>query len=210
MALDPQERAVPRTPRRKGAVPRPLHPAGAVVASVLPMDPLGLGRSTFPFRRPRTRLVLEGEFGLRRRQAHAVAVRIASHAPVRSLRLRAMARFWGGVALALLILGVLIGPISWAAYLDLAAGTSESDPLVRLITAGLALTLALAGPGLWLIAERWIMDGLVARELRRCWNDQECIWCGRDMTGCTVDRERWSRCPECGLRSPIGARASTI
>ena len=200
----------PTPHRRKGAVPRPVRPEGAVVDSVLPLDPMRLGQGTFPLRRPRTRLVLEGEFGLTRRQAHAVGVRVQSHSALGRPRFRAMVRFWGGAVLLVLAAGVIVGPIAWSAYLEWASGQPESHPAIALLSVGLAVAIAAIGLGLWVIAERWIMDRLVERELRRCWNDQECLWCGRDMDGCVVDRERWSRCPECGLRSPIGARASTI
>lgn len=196
--------------RRKGAVPRPVRPDGAAVDSVAPMDPFGLGRGTLGLRRPRTCRVLEGEFGLGRAQAHAVAVCVASHAALRTKRFRAMVRFWGAVALGVLVMLVLLGPVAMGAYLERASGRPEGDLVILLATAGLVAALAVGGPGLWVAAERWIMDPLVESELRRCWNDQECVWCGRDMDGCVVDRERWSRCPECGLRSPIGARASTI
>lgn len=210
MPTDRPARSTPTPPVRKGAVPRPVHPEGAVVESVLPIDPLGLGQLTFPLRRPRTRRVLEQEFGLTRRQAHAVAVRLQTHRVLKRRQLRARVRFWGAVALGVLVLGVLVGPISVSAYLDWAADRPESHPANLIVSVSLALLIALAGPLLWLIAERHIQDRLVEDELRRCWGEQECIWCGRDMDGCVVDRERWSRCPECGLRSPIGARASTI
>lgn len=191
-------------------MPRPVQPEGAALEGVLPLDPLGMRRAVFPVLRPRTRRVLEGEFALTRRQAHAAAAHLARHRALRGARVRAMVRFWGWVALALVVVVVLAGPVAWGAYLDWASGRPEGDALVGLVSAGVVAVLVLGGLGLWAAAERWILDGLVERELRRCWNDQECIWCGRDMDGCVVDRERWSRCPECGLRSPIGARASTI
>ncbi len=210
MTTDRPARSAPPKPIRKGAVPRPVHPVGAVVESVLPIDPFRLGQLTFPLRRPRTRIVLEQEFGLTRRQAHAVAVRIQSHRVLKRKQRRACVRFWGAVLLGVLVLGVLIGPIGLGAYLDWFSTQPDSHPLIPIISAALSGLIAIAGLSLWLIAERHIQDRLVEDELRRCWSDQECIWCGRDMDGCVVDRERWSRCPECGLRSPIGARASTI
>lgn len=201
---------MPDAPKRKGAVPRPVHPEGAVVESVLPIDPMRLGQITFPIRRPRTRRVLEAEFGLTRRQAHAVAVRVQSHRFLRRRQFRAMVRFWVGVLLGVLVLCVLVAPIGWGAYLDWSTSRPDGDLLVGAVSLALAIGIVVGGISLWLAAERWIQDRLVEGELRRCWNEQECIWCGRDMDGCVVDRERWSRCPECGLRSPIGARASTI
>ncbi len=210
MTTDRPERSTEPPPRRKGAVPRPVQPEGAVVESVMPMDPLRLGRYTLALRRPRTCLILEAEFGLTRRQAHAVTVRVQRHASLKRRQLRAMIRFWASVALAGVVLLVLAGPPALRAYLGWASGRPESEPLILLISVLIPVLLGLAGLSLWLIAERWIQDRLVEGELRRCWNEQECIWCGRDMDGCLVDRERWSRCPECGLRSPIGARASTI
>lgn len=191
-------------------MPRPVQPEGAALEGVLPRDPLGVRRAVLPVLRPRTRRVLEGEFALTRRQAHAAAVCLAKHRSLRGARVRAMVRFWGWVAIAALCAGVLIGPVAWEAYEEWAIGLPEGHFLLRLVSFGVSAVLVVVGLGLWAGAERWIHDGLVERELRRCWNDQECIWCGRDMDGCVVDRERWSRCPECGLRSPIGARASTI
>ncbi len=176
----------------------------------MPLDPLRLGQLTLAIRRPRTRLILEEEFGLTRRQAHAIVVRVQTHAALKRRQLRVMVRFWGAALLGLLVFLVLLGPIAWTAYLDWASGRPESEPLILVISIAIPVVLGLVAVSLWLVAERWLQDRLVLDEFRRCWNDQECIWCGRDMDGCLVDRERWSRCPECGLRSPIGARASTI
>ncbi|RNC80692.1 MAG: hypothetical protein ED559_02475 [Phycisphaera sp.] len=198
------------TPRRKGAVPRPVQPVDAVVESVYPSDPLRIGVASFPLRRPLTRRLLETEFGLIRKQAHALAVNAARHRVIRREIVRAAVRFWAVV----LVVGVSLALISWFAlyepYMNWVLSRPSGDPLQEWLSIGLGVLIALVGLGLWLAAERWIMDRIVDREIRRCWSDQECIWCGRDMDGCVVDRERWSKCPECGMRSPIGARATTI
>jgi len=176
----------------------------------MPLDPLRLGQLTLAIRRPGTRLILEQEFGLTRRQAHAIVVRLQSHTALKRKQRRLMIRFWGAALLGLLVVLVILGPIAWTAYLDWASSRPESEPLNLVITIAIPAVLGFGTVLLWIAAERWLQDRLVTDELRRCWNDQECIWCGRDMDGCIVDRERWARCPECGLRSPIGARASTI
>ncbi|GAB5496777.1 MAG: hypothetical protein Phyf2KO_18570 [Phycisphaerales bacterium] len=197
-------------PRRKGAVPRPVQPVDAVVESVYPLDPLRLGVASFPLRRPLTRRLLETEFGLIRKQAHAVAVNAAKHRAARREILRAAVRFWVVVVLVAVSISLTAGFALYEPYLDWVLTRPANDPVHGWLSIGLSVLVVLAGMGLWLAAERWIMDRIVDREIRRCWSDQECIWCGRDMGGCVVDRERWSKCPECGMRSPIGARATTI
>jgi hypothetical protein len=195
--------------QRKGAVPRPVQPVGAVVESVTPFDPLRLGVLTYPLRRPKTRHLLETEFALTRKQAYAVAVHAAQHKPTRRTALVAALKFWLMVAFGVVVLSTIFGPILYTQYLRWILTLKPSDPATA-VSVLLGISFASIGLCLWFAAERWIMDRIVDREIRRCWGDQECIWCGRDMAGCVVDRERWSRCPECGMRSPIGARASTI
>lgn len=196
-------------PKRKGAVPRPVKPVGAVVESVSPFDPLMIGVLTYPFRRPKTRQLLETEFSLTRKQAYAVAVHAARHKQVRREAMAAAVKFWLMSAFGVVVLSTIFGPILYSLYLDWVLTLKPSDPATS-ASVLLGVSFAWLGVCLWFAAERWIMDGIVNREIRRCWGDQECIWCGRDMAGCVVDRERWSMCPECGMRSPIGARATTI
>lgn len=208
MTGEAQEHA--QSPKRKGAVPRPVQPVDAVAVSVYPLDPLGLGVASFHLRRPLTRRLLEIEFGLIRKQAHAVAVHAARHRAIRREIARAAIRFWLIVFVVLVSLSLIAAFVLYEPYMDWVLSTPPSNPVLGWLSIGLGVLIALAGIGLWLGAERWIMDRIVDREIRRCWRDQECLWCGRDMDGCVVDRERWSKCPECGMRSPIGARATTI
>lgn len=206
----PERRAQIRTADdRKGAVPRPVQPESAVVESVSPMDPIRLGVLTYPLRRPRTRRLLEREFSLTRKQAYAVAVIASKHRSARREAHVAAVKYWLVVALGVVVLSTLFGPLLYGQYQSWVLTLKPSDPATA-ASVLLGVTFAAAGFVLWFAAERWIMDRIVDREIRRCWGDQECIWCGRDMAGCVVDRERWSMCPECGMRSPIGARASTI
>jgi len=195
--------------KRTGAVPRPVQPIDAILDSVSPIDPLRLGVISFPLRRPATRRLLETEFSLTRKQAYALAVSAASHKPARRETRRAALIFWGLVIFAALVLGTIGGGFAYEQYQSWILNLKPGDPATA-ASVLLAVIITGVGIGLWFAAERWIMDSIVDREIRRCWGDQECIWCGRDMAGCTVDRERWGICPECGMRSPIGARATTI
>ena len=197
------------TTKRKGAVPRPVQPVGAILESVSPFDPLRFGVLTFPMRRPKTRQLLEIEFSLTRKQAYALAVQAASHKRSQREAILAAFRFWLIAAFGVVVLSTIFGTALYVQYQRWILTLKPSDP-ATLASVLLGITFAGIGIGLWFAAERWVMDSIVDREIRRCWGDQECIWCGRDMAGCTVDRERWAMCPECGMRSPIGARASTI
>jgi len=200
---------IQNTTKRKGAVPRPVQPVGAILDSVSPLDPIGLGVLTFPLRRPNTRQLLETEFALTRKQAYALAVHAAGHKRVQREAILAALKFWLIAVFGVIVLSTIFGTVLYVQYQRWILTLKPSDP-ATMASVILGATFAGIGVGLWFAAERWIMDGIVDREIHRCWGDQECIWCGRDMAGCTVDRERWAMCPECGMRSPIGARATTI
>ena len=196
--------------RRVGAMPKPVMPDGAVVETVDPFDPLGFGRASFSLRRPGCRRLLEGEFGLTRRQAYAVSVWAGRRRAIRGELWLALGRFWFAVLVGCVVFALLVGLPIWDWYVDWSTDRPVGDAWAwRVLAGGIVLGGASLGVGL-LSAERWVVDPIVEREIRRCWGDQECLWCSRDMAGCLVDQQRWSRCPECGLRSPIGARASTI
>lgn len=196
--------------KRKGAVPRPVQPVGAAIHTVTPFDPLHAGRATFHYRRPLTSELLEHEFRLTRKQAYAVATHTARHGLVRRSARAAALKYWGVTILLALSFAIILYYFLSEPYLDWSASLPTGHPALVIVPLLIATLLAFTGFALWLLAERRLMDRIVDREIRRCWHDQECLWCGHDMTGCTVDRERWSRCPECGMRSPIGARATTI
>jgi len=196
--------------RRVGAMPKPVMPDGAVVETVDPFDPLALGRASLSLRRPRCRRLLEIEFGLTRKQSYSVCVHTGRRRSIRGELWLALGRYWGACAIGVLVVGLLAGLPMWSGVVAWSSARPVDDPLAFwALVGGLALLGLVLVLGL-LAAERWIVDPIVEREIRRCWGDQECLWCSRDMAGCEVDQQRWARCPECGLRSPIAARASTI
>jgi DNA-directed RNA polymerase subunit RPC12/RpoP len=167
-------------------------------------DPLGLGRLTFPHRWPRTYALLAHAFELSPEQAWSVAWNARRHLALAPERRRVRLRIAAAALLAAPILTILVAlPLAEAFIADAMINPDAPTNWALRIAGGLAVIVSVA----WTIYERLAEDRLIERGIRRCWRDQTCLWCARDMEGAQAQGDRWAVCPECGMRSPVAARS---
>lgn len=190
--------AAQRTGWRQG----PVRPEGAVFPET--QDPLGMGRLTFPHRWPRTFALLTRVFELTHEQAWSVAWSARRHRAMSAQRRRLRLRIAAGVLIAAPIPALLfIPPLAEAFTADVLADPHAARAWALRIAGVLSAILV----GAWALYERVAEDRLIESGIRRCWRDQTCLWCARDMEGAQAHGDRWAVCPECGMRSPVAARA---